>query len=105
MHAPVVLVADYAGTFQVDDTTELRARVTQPTGVGSTGQPIDGGIDFFTQPGAHVRITDRRWEYTLGYMPSLVVPILSLVPESYRLLHSGNAAIAWHDRTVRIGVT
>jgi hypothetical protein len=96
----VVLAADYAGTLEVAERTEVRARATQQT--GSASPP--GGVDVLAQPQLRAHADDRRWELTLGYMPSLTLTDLE-ASASALVLHTGGAAVRWHDRSVRVGLT
>jgi hypothetical protein len=96
----VVLAADYAGTLEVAERTEARARATQqPSTPGSAS--LVGGVDLFAQPQLRAHVDDRRWELTLGYMPSLTLSDLE-ANVSPLILHTGSAGVRWHDRSVRV---
>ena len=102
-----VLIADYAGTLEVLDRSEARARTTKAfsSASGQTqAQDVTFGVDLFTQPLVRARVTDRHWDYTLGYMPSFTLPDIE-GGLSFQSLHVGTASIGWRDRGVRIAVT
>ncbi|MGH7270537.1 MAG: hypothetical protein ACREJ3_08915, partial [Polyangiaceae bacterium] len=118
----VPLAAQYAGTIELLDRTDVRARSTEqlaaPAAVGpgappaAAGTGIESGIDFVTTAGARLRLYDRRWEWTLSYSPSLiipdVIPLQSLglqQPEGVQLLHVGSAGVSWHSRLVHVSLT
>lgn len=92
MIAAALVLAAYAGTVEVADRTEIRARVTQDL-------PL--AFDAVTIPSARVAITDRRWSYTAGYAPTLTLQDMqaSLTPV---VLHTGSLGVAWHDRIARV---
>jgi hypothetical protein len=113
MLAPAILAA-YAGTLEVGDTTEVRVRTTRTEGVpvGPGSPPVD--LDFVTQPRAYAHMADRRWDFGLGVSTMLTVPDMQegLTPSSTPGVTTGpqlynflNAAVGWHERTVRLGAT
>jgi hypothetical protein len=113
MFAPVGLAADYVGTVDVADTTEMRARTGQGAAAGASPQTTSTGIDAVTEPRVRARLTDRRWEYTLGGALRLTLPDLeqgvelSLAPSvgstnTPQFFGTGSAGVGWHDRVVRI---
>jgi hypothetical protein len=103
LHA-AVLVADYAGTLDLLDRTELRLRTTQefnaPPGLAQTNL----GLDFFTQPTIRVGLFDRRWSFEASYAPSFTFPDLELGFTPV-ILQFGDAHASWHDRDVTASVT
>lgn len=125
MIAIAVLAAQYAGTLDVLDTTRIDARVTQtcpPPAQVNPGSPkcfgptppstvqtkvpeqvLIGG-DFSTTLGAKFAMTDRRWDYTLAYSPTVTAPDFE-VGINPQLLQSASASIAWHDRFTRLLVS
>ena len=105
-----LLLADFANYLDVKDRSEIQLNVTQtnavaqpliePDGTIVVGPPTGGGvttsINFFTQPQVRYRATNRRWEFTLGYLPSLVVTDLERWGGAGEvLLHAGQAGVAW----------
>lgn len=103
---PLVL-ADYAGTVQLADTSGLRARTTETTDAPTGTTPL--GIDVVTQPSLQGRLVDSQWEYTLGYALWLIEQDIEdgIVGCSTCVLQSNsvaNAGIAWHSRLVRVSV-
>jgi hypothetical protein len=133
MLAPIVLLADYSGTLQVADLTEVRARTTDQSGASApagttttTAVPAAKtqgsyfSLDVFTQPQLHLHVKSRVWDYDLEYRPSMTLPDLetgtfcsvkpvttSLQPTCSQpsVLHIGSAGVSWHDRRVRLSVT
>jgi hypothetical protein len=96
LHAACVL-ADYAGTMEVSNRTEVRGRVTPGLAQGAEG------VDLADIPAARFDLSDRRWRYTLGYRATAMLPDLELgvTPE---LINSADIGAAWHDRSVEIGL-
>ncbi len=92
----VVVLADYTGTLDVANRTEVRGRITE-------GFQQNPGIDVVDSPSARVRIANRDWEHSAGYTPFLIVPDLELGWQP-QFLHAGDLATAWHDRHVRLGL-
>ena len=114
LHAPVVLIADYAGTLQVGDTSELRLRYSPPAnGAGTpTGPATAGstpfGMDVYTQPQLRLRLlTHGGWEFLLGDAVTLTWEDVELGPCSTCLFYydTGNASIGWRNRTVSINLS
>jgi hypothetical protein len=105
LHAPVVIAADYAGTFEVGETSELRARITsQATG----GQAGGSGMDAYTQPRVRLRVATRdAWEFVLGNAPILTWDNIELGPCSncITFFDTLDASVGWHDRTVSISLS
>src|SRR5438270_13209636 len=102
MLATTVIVAEYAGTLDVSDRSEVRARTTRqtrnPQGVTTPLPDTILGFDFSTAPRAAFVLADRRWRYSLTYAPTFVLPDLQspiIVPQ---FINAGSAAIVWHDR-------
>ncbi|MDP9035922.1 MAG: hypothetical protein M3O50_14065 [Myxococcota bacterium] len=104
MLPPAVLIADYAGTLEVLDRSEARARATKQL---SSTQDLTGGLDLFTQPLVRANVRDRHWEYVVSYMPSLTVLDLEsgYNSQNVQLLNVGTASIGWRDRGVRVVVS
>ncbi len=104
MLAPIVLFADCAGTLDVGDATEVRARTTQQSTSGAGGGATTGaGLDVYTQPTLTAHLTDRIWAYDITYRPSFTFQDLQ---SSSQLLaiHTGNATVAWRERRVRLSL-
>lgn len=85
----------FAGTLDVSNKTEIRARATQGA------PPPNPSLDVADGPVARLRLTDRRWDFTLGYSALALLPDLE-IGVSPQLLQSGDARVAWHDRHVSI---
>jgi hypothetical protein len=102
-----VLVADYRGTLDLLDRTEMRLRTTQelaaPAGIVTNAQ-TDVGYDIFTQPTIRANVTDRRWTFGASYAPSFTFPELEtgFTPV---ILNTGDAHVAWLDRVVTASFT
>jgi hypothetical protein len=92
MIAAALVLAAYAGTVEVADRTEIRARATQ-------GLPV--AFDAVTIPSARAAILERQWSYTGLYAPTLTLQDMqaSVTPV---VLHAGSLAVAWHDRIARV---
>lgn len=88
----------FAGTFDVSNRTEIRARATQGA------PPPNPSFDLADGPMARVGVRDRRWEFTLGYSALALLPDVE-VGISPQLLQSGDVRATWHNRRVRIGVS
>ncbi len=112
MLATAVLVAQYAGTFEVLDTTRVQGRASQPAPVVNIGPPAaDTGAqaqgkdvisaDVSTIPMARLELRDRSWEYTLSYSPTFTAAGVELAvkPQIFQL---GTASVAWHDRALHL---
>jgi hypothetical protein len=106
MIASTALAAQYAGTLDLSDTTRLAARATQPPPIDPTPPPgkIVLAADFSTVANARLRLSDRRWDYTLSYSPSLTATDLErrFIPLT---LQAGSATVGWHDRFLRLLVS
>jgi hypothetical protein len=93
----VVVLADYAGTLDVANRTEVRTRVTQ-------GSQTNPGVDFSDNPSARLGLRDRSWEHTLEYSPLLLLPDVELGSPPL-LLQTGDASTTWHNRWVQLGLS
>ena len=102
-----VLVADYAGTLDLLDRTEVRLRTTQelaaPPGL-ATNAVTALGLDLFTQPTIRLGVLDRRWSFGVSYAPSFTFPDLEL-GFTPTILHVGDAHASWHDRDYTFALT
>ena len=92
-----VLLADYAGTVDLSDRFETRARET----AGAIKNP---GFDLVDTGTVRAHLFDRRWDFTLAYLPTLTLPDLELgwTPQ---ILQSGELSAAWHTRRLRLSLT
>jgi hypothetical protein len=106
-HVPVTLLADYAGTAQLSDTTELRARTTQATdaaGGGAGNTPL--GIDLLLEPSFQSHIGARQWDFDLGLAPLFIFPDLEqgfgCSECQVQTFESGRARIGWHTRRFQV---
>src|SRR5580698_2032464 len=106
MIATAVLAADYAGTFELLDTSRIDARATQPAPIVNTpgpGRLILAG-DVSTTAVARLHLNDRQWDYVLAYSPSFLLTDFELGIEP-QVLQTGTNSIAWHDRFVGVTVS
>jgi len=106
MIATAVLAADYAGTFELFDTSRIGARATQPAPIVDNPRPgrlILAG-DASTTATARLHVNDRRWDYTLGYSPALSVTDfeLGIAPQ---VLQTGIASVSLRERFVQVLVS
>jgi hypothetical protein len=106
MFAIALLAAQYAGTVEVLDTSTLTLRATQPAPIISTPQLKEVVIaaDASTMPAARLQLSDRRWEYALGYAPSVTAADLEQGLQ-LQLMQAGSASISWHERFFRFMVS
>jgi hypothetical protein len=111
MVVTAVLVAQYAGTFDVADTTRFSLRASQPPPFAVAhvdGKAVNGEIvlaaDASTALLSRLRLRLRQWDYSLGVTGSVSANDLEeqVVP---LFLGGANATEAWHDRMVRVGFT
>jgi hypothetical protein len=107
MVAPAVLAA-YALTLDLFDTTTVRARTTQQITAPPTAAPaaknVIFGADLVTAPTAQLHMRDRLWDYRLSYAPTLTASDVELSFDP-QLLHTGTAGIAWHARSWTLSTT
>jgi len=112
MLATAVLVAQYAGTFEVLDTTRVQGRASQPAPTVSIGPPAANtglqaqgkdvvSVDVSTIPMARLQLKDRSWDSTLSYSPSFTAGELEL-GLNVQVFHVGLASVGWHDRAWRL---
>jgi hypothetical protein len=105
MIVPVVL-ADYAATLDVSDRSEARLRSTQQLSAapGATvAQSVVLGLDLMTTPRVVLHLSDRVWDWTLSYTPSVLAPDLELGLQPL-VYQNASATVAWHDRLARVMV-
>jgi hypothetical protein len=102
-----VVLAQYAGTLEIFDTTRIDARATQPLPIlPSPPREVALAADAITLPTARLHLSDRRWDYTLTYSPTLGVTDIELGAAAQVLaLNAGAASVAWHGRFVRVTVS
>jgi hypothetical protein len=91
-----VAFAEYVGTVDVSNRTEVRVRHTQDV-------VPDKSFDVVDAPTARVELEDRVWSHTLGYTALAAAPDVQ-AGLSPQLIQSADLGTAWHDRRVRIGV-
>jgi hypothetical protein len=94
MLAAVALFADYAGTVDLSNRTEVRGRHTENV-------DPDKSLDVVDVPTARIGLHDRRWDHGLGYSAVLVAPDAQ-AGLSPQLLQFGDVSTSWHDRRVRL---
>jgi hypothetical protein len=111
MVVTAVLVAQYAGTFDVADTTRFSLRSSQPfpgAVAHVNGKAVPGEVvlaaDASTSVAARLLLRQRRWDYSLGLTGSMSAT--DLEEQVLPLFVAGaNAMQAWHDRMVRVALT
>ncbi len=108
---PPLLLADYAGYVDASDRSEIRIRTTQqltnPGAPAGTPEPAaQFGVDAYTEPALRLRLTNRRFEFTFAYLPSLTVTDLEEGSGAQaQILQNGHIGVAWRaDRQVTITV-
>src|ERR1017187_5457894 len=100
LHAACIL-ADYAGTVEVANRTEVRGRSTQPA------QPNfpSVSLDLADTPSLRLGLSDRRWKYTLGYSATALLADAELgAGAAPQVLQTATLAATWHDRHVELGL-
>ena len=105
---PPVLLAQYAGTLEIQDTSRIDARSNQPYTLAPTPPPREVALasDASIAPMARLRLSDRQWDYVLTYSPTFTVTDVELISESQPVvLNAGMASIGWHDRFLRVVVS
>jgi hypothetical protein len=127
MMLTALLVAQFAGTLELLDRTDVQARSTLQTTTPQAAIPATAtvpatpataattsttGLDVTTAPSAILRLHDRRWEFTLSYAPSVVLPEVVAVQssgpqpnEAPLYMNAGRAVVGWHDRWVRLALS
>jgi hypothetical protein len=101
MFAPTVLAAQYAGVFELLETTRVDARAVQPAPIVFTpkaGQDVLSG-DFSASATARLRLTNRRWTWNLGYSPTISLSAIELGFQP-QVLQSLNGSVGWTGRFV-----
>lgn len=95
MLALAVVFAQHAGTLDLADRTEARAR-------SAPGQTA--AADLATTPSARLAGRSRHWDESIRYAPTFTLRELQrgLNPE---ILQDAGVAVAWHGRRVRLGVS
>jgi hypothetical protein len=110
MHAPAVLVADYARSVDVSGTAGLVGRGT----VQSTpGAPTSAGygLDLLLRPGAHLTLRSRRVEFDVRNTLAFTAPDLENdsgctgCSETVQLYDYFDATLGWRSHRVRLGVS
>jgi hypothetical protein len=103
MIATTVLAAQYAGTFDLFDTTKVDTRATSPPPIIDAPrlEKVVLAMDVSTAPTVRIHLSDRRLECTLSYAPTVTAADveLGLAP---LVLHTGFGTVAWQDRRFRV---
>ena len=104
MLVTAVLLAQYAGTLDISETSRLAARSTQPLPtVPAPPREIAIAADASLAPVVRLKLSDRRWDWTFAYTPTLAVTDIELPSYSQPVgMNVGSASVAWHDRRVRL---
>src|SRR5260370_5959175 len=104
MIAAAVLLAQYAGTLALIDTTRVGTRATQPAPrLESPAREIVLALALSTTPTVRLRMAERHWDWTLSYSPVLPATDLELgLAGDALLLHAGVAAFGWRGRFVTV---
>jgi hypothetical protein len=98
-----VLAAQYAGTFELVDTTYISARTSDPpliVAVGDRLKKVVLAADVTTTAAGRLRLRGHRWVYTLSYAPTLTGTDVELGFEP-EIFQTGATSIEWRDRFVR----
>jgi hypothetical protein len=107
MLATAVLAAEYAGTFDLLDTTRVTGRALQPAPTEFFTNPpgrIVLAADVATIGAATLKLHDRRSDYTLSYSPSWTLSDVELGIHS-QAFQTGIAVVGWHDRFIGVTVS
>ena len=103
MIAAALLVAQYVGTLDLADTTRVAGRATQPPQTIGTPprEEVVIAMDVATSATVRLGLHDRRWDYALGYTPTVTAADVELgfAPQ---LLQAATASVAWHDPRWRV---
>jgi hypothetical protein len=108
MHAPAVLVADYAQTVDFAGNAGVIGRGTVQTPPG--GSPVTSyGLDVLLRPTGHLSITDRRTTFDLRDSVALTVPDLEndigcSQCATAQLYDYADVSLGWRSRRVRLAV-
>jgi hypothetical protein len=108
MLAAALVLGQLAGVLEVSNTSRIDARINQPLPIAPTPPPREIAIasDATITPLARLRLSDRRWDYTLTYTPSFTVTDIELITTAQPVvLNAGTATIGWHDHRTRILVS
>ena len=109
MHAPAVLVADYARTVDVSGTAGLVGRGTVHSAPGAPST-AGYGLDVLLRPGAHLALRSRRVEFdvrnSLAFTASDLENDVGCTgcSETLQLYDYFDATLGWRSRRVRLGV-
>jgi hypothetical protein len=101
----VVVLADYAGTVELSNRTEVRGRhVTQSLPAASTaGQPPDPSMDLADSVLARISLKNHEWDHSLGYSAIGSFPDTELGVHP-QLFQNGDIGTTWHTRQVQLTV-
>jgi hypothetical protein len=91
-----VVLADYAGTLDLSNRTEVRGRHT------ANAVP-DTSLDLTDLATARLGLRDHRWNHGLGYTALLSAPDTQ-AGLSPQVMQMADVSTAWHDRLVRLGL-
>jgi hypothetical protein len=94
-----VLVAQFAGSLDLVDSSRIGVRATQPLPVVPQGQ-IAVASDVSTAGGILTRVHNRRWDFALGYSASVTAGDVELGVHPI-FMQAANASVGWHGRFVR----
>jgi hypothetical protein len=104
--AGALLLAQYAGTLDLGQTSRLDARAAQPLPqIATPPSEIALAADASLAVSARLRVSDRRWDWLLSYSPSFGVTDLELSPAAPVLSNAGTLGVVWHDRSVRLSLS
>jgi hypothetical protein len=100
MHLACVL-ADYYGTFDLSNRTEVRGRYTQVTGAAAGSPTPNPSLDLVDIAATQLRARSRVSELSLAYSVLGVLGDVEVgaVPQA---IQSADARATWHDRRVRL---
>src|SRR5262249_14167454 len=87
----LLLCADLAGTLDVSDRTELRARVPSPIGAAAS-------VDAETAVTARLNLSRRQVSIMLAYMPTLTLWDIESASRVLSLLNGGEGRLEWRGK-------
>src|SRR3954469_13337962 len=91
------IALDLAGSLQVSDRTELRARAPGTP-------PSAASVDAETTATLRLTLASPRWRYTLGYTPRLTLLDATTARAQPTLFHGGEARVEWLGRHAQISL-
>lgn len=97
MRALTGVVADAAGTIDLSNRTDVRARITQNA---TTPNP---GYDIVDTPMIRLDLATHQWAYSAGYS-AMVSAIDIETPTPPLVVQSADVGATWHNRLARLSL-